>query len=391
MKMPHYRIRKVLPIALVFPAAAILAAAAIAQEFTLPEVTLPGSSEPTIVIEAAPTMPAPAPMQMETPVAQPIAEPAAESVVQPAVTPVAADAAVGQPSTAPAVAGDPASATTAVAALPSGDAALLTKDLSIGEFGVSVMYSAEDINNLKAVLSVHEKNRMQETLDSLNPSEADLLADLLRSAQGEGEKDAAGEIVIQTLPSFYMSSILYRRPGDWTIWVNGQKLTAAKSEDATTGMRVKGISREMVTLAWKPVQLDGALLRWQENQNGTLSKNSKHREVRFSSVELDKEAGEFLITMRPNQTFAADTMQIFEGRYNYSPRSAAAGNPPEQVDASQPSSTDPLPMPELSEAEAAANQSGRVGVERQLADDLIENLMKTQQFIPVPSNPKGAE
>lgn len=266
-------------------------------------------------------------------------------------------------------------------------------------FETSLMFSEVDLRNLRQVaVALHrrqdELERIQDP-DSGGASEEDILAEILRQAQEEEQADVL-------LPDFYLSSILYRSPEDWSVWLRthnvtlpetddelsrelgldrpGEEdipralvLTAQQPQDAITSLRVLAITENTVTLAWKPVSVFGAFSRFKAKDEASERKAGiRNRLVRDQSVVFDQESGEFIATLSANQTFSLDMMQIVEGRYKtISEREAAsrARREEAQQQRSARSRNDPR---------RASGQS----VERQISDELLGNIRQLQNLMP---------
>ena len=392
----------------------------------LPPISLPESTPPTEATAQMPEVAMPEPTSMPEPApapeaaAMPNAVPTPEQATAPADVPT--DPAMPTPATLPdagAVPGaSPAFPAGQMAALPSANpASPLTQPvsgLSIGTFGISLMYSDEDINNLKQVLEVFEAVKVDTAQTPQGQTqEADLLAELLRASRG-ADPEAMPEMV--QLPSFYIGTIMIHRPGDWSVWVNGALFNKKKMDNQALGIRIVGVSRDMVTLAWKPSNVAQAYQRYQDVQKEAASKQAEkktaadpsadpastgtdsanpgvqppgavaelvasagmpftkeksHREVRAASIEFDKEAGEFIVTMRPNQTFIANSMQVMEGRF-----SAGLADPKTVGAVNQETPIDPLAaamgMP------GGGTQAPSVAGENAIANQLVDNLKQAR-------------
>jgi hypothetical protein len=264
----------------------------------------------------------------------------------------------------------------AVASLPAPAPVLPPEKLSIGLFDLTIMYTSEDINNLKKVLEIFESRRPEQSMADATPADGDLLAELLRAAK---EGDGAAEEEVLVLPSFHLGSIMYRQAGDWSLWVNRQRFTPSELEDNANGIRVTSVSRDMATLVWKPTNVVPAFQRRQQLQQNPGVRVNSHREARQSQLEFNEAAGEFTVSLKPNQTFVAESMQIMEGRTGFTLKVE------EEAAADAAKGTNP-------NAEKSAGASGRyrgaTGKERQLADKLVNNVKKMNKILPVGAQAK---
>lgn len=409
------------------PAAAVAPVAVPEPEPTATAPQLPAIEMPVIPMDQAATIPASEPVPASTEVMAPTETP------QPAASPfppVLADTKpISDPSIQPAAviapnasaSPEPQAPDEVFASLPPVNNAMLSSapGLSIGNFGQSLMYSDEDINNLQQVLEVFEAVKSQSVAKEgdKGTQEADLLAELLRASKGDVE---AAPVVLTAMPSFYVGTIIVQSGGDWSTWINGTMFNRARSENATMGVRIVGVTREMVTLAWKPENVAQAYQRYQDvqaeaktksapakkpsddknkegqsqtnktevtgvealvaAQSAPYSRQKAHREVPMASVEFDKEAGEFIVTLRPNQTFVANSMQIMEGRFSEGIGAAGASTAPV---AGSSAAADGAATSSATSAMPATGDAPAMGTdERALANQLIGNLQKMGNMIP---------
>ena len=243
------------------------------------------------------------------------------------------------------------------------------------EFGFSIMFKREDIINLEKVLATIGEEKEEDIVEAA-PSEDDILAEILKAAKGD-EPEEQEVVVIEEddsdaiLPAFYLSSIIYRNPGDWSLWVNKKRITAKESDRPELGISVRGITKEVATLSWKPSNIDTATERWQQLKEADsvdeIKKQKKHREVAFAKIDFDQEAGEFVVSMRPNQTFFADTMQVLEGKHEV--KRVLVEEEPEFVQ-------------EPVQDRTGIARRDPLAVERGLANQALGNLKKLGDFIP---------
>ncbi len=255
----------------------------------------------------------------------------------------------------------------------------LSRNLLLGEFGYSLMFSREDMNNLRQVLAVYEKENQKETqlANEIPTDDSDLLAELLRAAQEGNEESASQEPEI--LPNFYLNSLIYEKPNQWTLWINRQRLSAGKPQNDKLGITVKSVDNERVTIAWQPDNMVMAYQRWQQYQEGSENRRNRHREAQHANVQLNEEEGVFTVSLRPNQTFAAESMQVLEGRYQLDFGSQAAANRAgnrnwEEVSGEQSIQNDVF-SPTLDGSEASRMN------ERQAAEQLIDDIKQADQAV----------
>ena len=231
--------------------------------------------------------------------------------------------------------------------------------LAVPEFDYpSVMFPEKEINAFKTVLDsyLQEKRRQLRSDSGEVIEDDDSLEALLRKLE-TADKEEIPDVV---LPDFFVSSIVYRNPSDWAVWINKEKLTSRAPESAQQKIKIQNISEYEVTFSWKPAELPSAFKRYRElvvnpleqqeaseeeaqvpegavqeaaeeqseekaddanTEDETAAvrqvakKESFHREAQSASMHFDEKDTQFIVTMRPNQTFAADVMRLFEGHY----------------------------------------------------------------------------
>lgn len=144
----------------------------------------------------------------------------------------------------------------------------------------------------------------------------------------------------KTYPVFHLSSIVYRNAGDWAVWVNGDKITPKKN---TTDVKVLSVSASQASFSWTPSYSAAVTLR-QEKKLFAATDPVKHRLTTASALRYDPLMGTAFFSLKPNQSFAAGYMNIFEGSVE-SP-SLAVIDPNVLASMPMPSTTPPpLPAP----------------------------------------------
>lgn len=125
---------------------------------------------------------------------------------------------------------------------------------------------------------------------------SDDLTGLLESLKVQNEPRKT----IRPLPNLYLGSIVYYSPTNWSIWVNGKKLTNTVNKESNA-FYLKSITRSEVVLVWKPSTLQDMEKTWQDKTQ------------KPAGVILDSPNRTLTLTMRPNQTFIPNTLEIREG------------------------------------------------------------------------------
>ncbi|PZP86602.1 MAG: hypothetical protein DI582_02360 [Azospirillum brasilense] len=247
------------------------------------------TSLPEVNVPSVPAQPLP-PVEQLAP-----AEPAAAQPLPPVEPlPPEANATVAPPvdTGLPAVPEQPAPATPAPP--PSVD---MNEPFSYGEFPYSLMYSPNQIENMKRVLKTYETKRRL-------PGAADI----------EVVEEERPQLVItpepDAYPVFTLASIVYRARNDWSVWISGMRITP-KTNDQT--LKVVGIGPDMVRFVWKPEYVM-AMKRRAEADMFAKTDAVKHKLTKPNTAMLDTQADQVMFTLKPNQTFAPGYMATFEGR-----------------------------------------------------------------------------
>jgi hypothetical protein len=102
-----------------------------------------------------------------------------------------------------------------------------------------------------------------------------------------------------TYPQFFLESLVFRTDADWTIWVNGQRISPAP-EGGNTDITVTAIDKNQVSLKWRPDDFEKVKKTWAKTQH--------------ESVHVDEAAGLVFFTLKPNQTFSSYGMKVLEGK-----------------------------------------------------------------------------
>lgn len=231
------------------------------------------------------------------PLPQGEAVPAAPAVALPSAP--ATDAVPSLPPT-PVVSNTPAAAaalagTENVPGLPGAAEATSQPAFSFGTFSASLFYDAASINAMKQVLTTAE------TQVASKPTVTEKVVT---------EKAPAPAITDPVAyPVFYLSSILYRSPSDWTVWVGDKKITPHKN---TTELQIIGLNANAATFTWTPVFAQ-TLAQRRAGKLFAPVDAVRNRLVTPQILKFDDATSTATFTLRPNQSFAAGYMAVFEG------------------------------------------------------------------------------
>lgn len=192
----------------------------------------------------------------------------------------------------------------------------------------SVMYKTKQMEWVKKAIEASEKNiPIEMALPALFPSvgtvqksdqgiEEEIPEEASAPAEdGTADQDEQSQVELPTeAPAFYLRSILYFSPDNWTIWLNNEKISS-NSEYIGELSIIKVTGNEVVFL-WKDTQLDSIYPGWD-------SKFTHLGDNRFVSnnknMVIDLASGDVSFILGPNQSLVTKNMQIVEGQVEASP------------------------------------------------------------------------
>jgi hypothetical protein len=144
-----------------------------------------------------------------------------------------------------------------------------------------------------------------------------------------------------TMPVFYLASIAYDGPGDWSVWISGYKITSRKND---TDVNVIDVSPESVTFQWTP-GFTKALLRRHHDKLFAPTDKVKNKLAALQRYSVNETTGTVTFTLKQNQSFAVGYFRVFEGYIDAPTLAALPVAPPvaaaTPVAASQPNGQPP--------------------------------------------------
>jgi len=111
-------------------------------------------------------------------------------------------------------------------------------------------------------------------------------------------------------PAFHVASIVYRQPGDWMLWVNGQRVTPKRLPE---GITIAAVGPDYVTLSWKADNWEYRKQMW--NEKAPLSPQLQRIKATNNQIGFSEETQTLKAVLRPNQTLATATPLIVEGNH----------------------------------------------------------------------------
>lgn len=170
------------------------------------------------------------------------------------------------------------------------------KDFSYGDSDLSILFLPTQIERMKSAIRSYE-SISHDTVAPVPMAPTDV-------------SSTVSEIKEPLVyPVFYLASIVYHSPNDWSLWMSGRKITSGKNE---TDVSVLSISPNSATFIWRPSYSD-TLLRRDRAAAYADATAYKNRLATSQSASLDKETGSIKFTLRENQTFVVGYFKIFEG------------------------------------------------------------------------------
>lgn len=169
---------------------------------------------------------------------------------------------------------------------------------SYGAADISLLYTPQQMERMKAVLAVYETARRLRGSTNIEVVE-EQVPDMPGVAIEEPE----------TYPVFTLKSIAFRNARDWTVWIGDLRITPTTNNQE---VRVLAISPNRAQFLWKPVYAM-ALQQREALKLFAPLQGVKHKTTRVNTAIFDSASGQVTFTLLPNQAFAPAYMATFEG------------------------------------------------------------------------------
>ncbi len=172
-----------------------------------------------------------------------------------------------------------------------------SRPFSYGKSNLSILFLPSQVARLKEAIGAFETENNSKPAIFAQPQEA---------------VPAAQTVVVvepPTYPVFFLSSIVYRAPNDWSIWMGGEKITSSKNETEVT---VTEMRPDSVTFLWKPAYID-AIAQRNRAEAFAATDAVKNKLSTQQKISYDKASGAITFTLRQNQSFAVGYFKLFEG------------------------------------------------------------------------------
>lgn len=170
---------------------------------------------------------------------------------------------------------------------------------SYGTSNTSILFLPDHISRMKEAVADYER-------ENRNASAATLVAP---DATMDQTVQAPNPDEPVSYPVFFLSSIVYNSPRDWSLWMGGEKITSDKNE---TEVEVISVKRDSATFRWKPAYAS-AIGHRQAMKAFAATDSVKNKLSASHPVSYDEQSGEITFTLRQNQSFAVGYFKLFEG------------------------------------------------------------------------------
>lgn len=181
------------------------------------------------------------------------------------------------------------------APVTAADNAGTQKQYSYGKSTVSIMFLPEKMEKLKEGLRFFEDGK----------------PGLANPLPVEAEPAPQAPLIQEpdNYPVFHLSSIVFHNPSDWSLWLEGHKITSKKNN---TDVQVIAVSQQGATFAWKPIYSDA--IRQRKSANMFVSTDGvKNKLAAAQNIQYDADSGLITFQLKQNQSFSVAYFSIFEG------------------------------------------------------------------------------
>lgn len=171
---------------------------------------------------------------------------------------------------------------------------------SYGDARVSLLFRDDQIQAMRSILQDYEGTHAQQSQNSEVKVDAPLLVAATPGVQKIMEPD--------NYPVFYLSSIVFRGPDDWALWLSGHKITAHRN---ATDVKVTAVSATSASFTWSPAYVSALRVREQSHSFADITAVKNKRVSGGGGATLQN--GTVAFSLRPNQTFVPAYFAVFEG------------------------------------------------------------------------------
>lgn len=168
-------------------------------------------------------------------------------------------------------------------------------EFSYGTATTSLLFTPKQIDAMKRALSAYERVRDQQPAGPI--------------AFTEVQTEITPPTEPVTYPTFFLSSIAFRDPSDWTVWLDTVRITPKHNDGE---VRVTSVGPNSASFVWAPTYASVVAERHNKGLFATTDP-VKHRLTRPGTAVINKD-GTVSFTLKPNQSFVSGYMSTFEGK-----------------------------------------------------------------------------
>lgn len=166
-----------------------------------------------------------------------------------------------------------------------------------------------------AIKSYEKKISLEILLPSLFPPQGSVAIE----EPAKEPEPTISEIITETIqqfqppteaPAYYLKTIMYFNPHNWTLWLNDKKMTdtADKQMGNITAVLV---NKDQAVFTWKDSRIDLISPNW---KNGFIPMDNEQYASPEKNIVVDANTGNISFILKPNQSFVSSPLQIVEGK-----------------------------------------------------------------------------
>lgn len=181
----------------------------------------------------------------------------------------------------------------------------------------SLMFGAEKVQWVKEAIKAYETNIPLEILmPDLFPSQVKTKQEIPSATPlpeaVEHVDDIIQEVLEETIlpteaPVFFLNSVVYFSPQQWTIWVNDEKISVGDEHDQ---LEVSGVEGGKVTFFWRDSKIDYIFPKWREKFTPLLDTGYFSNQ---KDILINGETGDISFVLQTNQSFVSKDLKVVEG------------------------------------------------------------------------------
>ena len=176
------------------------------------------------------------------------------------------------------------------------------KTYSYGDSSLSILFTPTQIDQMKTAVRTYENASHNSTSTTfVGPTSTATVASPTALMPAIAEP--------ASYPVFYLASIAYDSPKEWSLWVSGHKITSRKNDTDLTVIRVNA---ESVTFSWTPMYVMALTERRTQKLFAPVDP-VKNRLLSTQPINFNETNGTVTFTLKTNQSFAVGYFRIFEG------------------------------------------------------------------------------